>query len=181
VNKMAEHGYTVLSALGPDRPGLVAEVTEFLVQHGCNVEESRMAVLGAEFGIMMLVRGPKDELDRLSASADELSQRTGLQFLFRATASPSSRLTKPVVPFSLTAHCLDHEGVVHSVAESLYQLGVNIASLETSTYSAPTTGTPLFRMHAILEVPTTLPVPKLRASLSEIAEQHNLDIELHHG
>jgi len=176
---MTGEQYLVLSAVGRDRPGLVAEVTEFLVERGCSVEESRMAVLGGEFGMIMLVRGPADRVLKLAQEAADLEQRTGLQFLFRTTVPPHQRGIRPSVPYRLSARCLDHEGVVHAVSEALSELGVNIASLETTAYSAPITGTPLFRMDALLEVPADLPPPRLRTALAGLADQQNLDIEVH--
>lgn len=176
---MTGEQYLVLSAVGRDRPGLVAAVTEFLVERGCSVEESRMAVLGGEFGMIMLVRGPSDRVSKLAEESAPLQQRTGLQFLFRPTVPPQERGLGPYVPYRLSARCLDHEGVVHAVSETLSELGVNIASLETSAYSAPVTGTPLFRMDALLEVPTELAPSRLRSALASLADQQNLDIELH--
>jgi glycine cleavage system transcriptional repressor len=52
-----------LSALGRDRPGIVAEVTGVLVEHGVNVEDSRMAILRGEFA-MVLVLGAPEWVDR---------------------------------------------------------------------------------------------------------------------
>ena len=47
--------YLVLTALGPDRPGLVRELSEFVAERGVNIDDSRMAILGAEFGGVALV------------------------------------------------------------------------------------------------------------------------------
>jgi len=171
-------GFLVLSALGPDRPGLVAEVTEFLVDLGCNVDGSRMAVLGGEFGMMMLVRGAEDQLQAIQRGVGELERRTGLRFSFRPTVDPRERQRPPAVPYVVSAYALDHEGIVHAVSEALYRLGANIVSLETDPYSAPHTATTLFRMEALVEVPPQVSVAELRASLSRVAAQQNLDLEV---
>ncbi|MBZ0186776.1 MAG: hypothetical protein K8F91_11050, partial [Candidatus Obscuribacterales bacterium] len=39
----------LVTAVGEDRPGIVARVTEVLSGHGANLEASRMAILGGEF------------------------------------------------------------------------------------------------------------------------------------
>ena len=51
--------YLVISAIGQDRPGIVDEVSAFILSHQCNVEDSRMAVLGGDFALIMLVSGPE--------------------------------------------------------------------------------------------------------------------------
>lgn len=41
---MAERHFLMLSAIGPDRPGLVAELSAFVVERGGNVENSRATI-----------------------------------------------------------------------------------------------------------------------------------------
>jgi UTP:GlnB (protein PII) uridylyltransferase len=54
---MAAREYLLLSATEPDRSGLVAELTAFIAECGCNVEDSRIVVLGGYAGIMLLLSG----------------------------------------------------------------------------------------------------------------------------
>src|SRR5215217_6911290 len=61
-----------LSAIGRDRPGIVAEVTRALLGHSLNITDSQMAVLGGRFTMMLIVTAPegtdldlvREELDR---------------------------------------------------------------------------------------------------------------------
>lgn len=175
---MEEPSYVVLSALGPDRPGLVAEVTDYLSAHGANVEDSRMAVLGAEFGMMILVSGPREQLALVGRDIGELRERTALDITLRPTKSPYEHRRAPVIPCLVVTDALDHEGIVRSIAQALRASGANIVSLETSTYEAPVTGSPLFRMEARVDLPKDLTITKLRAALAPIADEENLDIEV---
>ena len=57
----------VLTLTGPDRIGIVDRVTGLLLDRGGNVETSRMARLGGEFAVLMLVSLPSEHcagLDR---------------------------------------------------------------------------------------------------------------------
>jgi glycine cleavage system transcriptional repressor len=175
---MATDSYLVLSALGPDRPGLVAEVTHFITERGGNIEDSRMAVFGAEFGILVLVSGTSDEVSRMAEDARALEAKTGLTVLTRPTKSPSEHRRAPTVPCVVTAEALDHEGFVRSIAGALAQAGVNIVSLETSAYNAPVTGSPLFRLEAQIDVPREVSIAKVRDVMAEVAERQNIDIEV---
>ena len=47
--------YAVLTAIGPDRVGIVDDVSGAVSEGSCNIEESKMAVLGGEFAVIMLV------------------------------------------------------------------------------------------------------------------------------
>ncbi|APR87197.1 Glycine cleavage system transcriptional antiactivator GcvR [Minicystis rosea] len=175
---MTTETFLVLSALGPDRPGLVAEVTEYLTGRGVNVEDSRMAVLGAEFGILVLVSGTPDQIGAVERETDSLAQKTGLGITLRRTKSPEEHRRAAVIPCLVTAEALDQEGIVRAVARALHGVGVNIVSLETSAYEAPVTGSPLFRMEARVDVPQTTGIGKLRKAMDEVAASENLDIDV---
>src|ERR1700753_3689526 len=119
---MSNPAFAVVSALGPDRPGLVAEVTHFLTARGVNVEDSRMAVLGGEFGILTLVSGDANELGRVERELGELEEKTALALLFRRTKSPEEHRRAAAVPCVVTAEALDHEGIVRAIAHALHEV-----------------------------------------------------------
>jgi glycine cleavage system transcriptional repressor len=175
---MSEEAFAVLSALGPDRPGLVAQVTHYLTDRGLNVEDSRMAVLGAEFGILILCSGSADEITRAVDDLKELESKTGLAFLVRRTKSPEEHRRAAAVPCLVTADALDHEGIVRAVSAGLHEVGVNIVSLETQAYEAPVTGSQLFRLEARIDVPPGLSIAKVRKAMDQVAEAENLDIDV---
>src|ERR1700722_2979397 len=47
-----------LSALGADRPGIVASVSGVLVDLGCNLEDSTMTNLQGHFAVLLVVSAP---------------------------------------------------------------------------------------------------------------------------
>ena len=51
-----------VTAFGADRPGMVAGVTRVLMDHGGNLEDSAMTILGGHFAMMLLVEIPDDQL-----------------------------------------------------------------------------------------------------------------------
>jgi glycine cleavage system transcriptional repressor len=170
--------FLVLSGLGPDRPGLVAEITAYLTERGANVEDSRMAVLGGEFGVLVLVSGEPGEIEAVERDRAALSEKTGLELLLRRTKSPEDHRPAASVPCLVTAEALDHEGIVRAVSRALHGAGVNIISLETSAYPAPDTGSPLFRLEARVDLPPEVTVSTLRKAMDVVAEEENLDIEV---
>jgi glycine cleavage system transcriptional repressor len=166
----------ILTAVGPDRIGLVERISEFTVQHDCNIEDSKMAVFCGEFALILLLSGEEAKLSRLAGAADQLASLTGLNVWAK---TPSAR--KPAgrsLPYKLTAACLDHPGVVYQLSRFLSQQGINIESLETKTYAAPISGSPIFRLEAILSIPGDLSVTNLRSQLEQIERQENIDVDL---
>jgi glycine cleavage system transcriptional repressor len=170
--------HLVLSALGPDRPGLVADVTHYVTERGGNIEDSRMAVLGGEFGVMMLVSGSRDEIGRVARDRAELHATTGLDVIVRDTKSPEEHRRAQSFPCVVTCDAIDNPGIVRAVARAIRDLGLNIVSLETTTYEAPVTASPLFRLAATCDAPKGVTLAKLRAAMAEVAERENIDVDV---
>jgi glycine cleavage system transcriptional repressor len=175
---MTTETFLVLSALGPDRPGLVAEVTHYLTERAANVEDSRMAVMGGDFGILVLVSGTPEGIAAVERDHEALSEQTGLSVMLRRTKSPEDHRRAAVIPCVVTAEAIDQEGIVRSVSRALHRVGVNIVSLETTTYQAPVTGSPLFRLEARVDVPQATGVARVRKAMDEVAVAENLDIDV---
>ena len=172
---MTAKEHLVITAVGPDRVGLVEKIAQFLLKEDCNIEDSKMAVFCGEFTIILLVSGEGAALDKVSKSLSSLSAQTGLAF---SSKRPANEAQSPsALPCKLMASCLDHPGVVHQLSNTLSGLGVNIESMETKTNEAPMSGTPIFEMEARLSVPSSVNLHELRRLLDEIGARENIDIE----
>ena len=80
--------YRILSATGKDRPGIVFQVSQFLFEHRCNMADSRMAVLGGQFSLMLLFSGMEDDVRGLEEGLDDFQQKCGLRALLLPAADP---------------------------------------------------------------------------------------------
>ena len=76
---MSNIDFLAITASGEDKIGLVQRFTSRIVEVGCNIEESRMAVLGSQFSILMLISGPWNALSKLE---DQRNQRGQLRINF---------------------------------------------------------------------------------------------------
>lgn len=65
----------VFTLTGPDRIGIVESVTKMFLDHGGNVETSRMARLGGEFAMLMLVSLLEEQSAGLDGDMDALVAR----------------------------------------------------------------------------------------------------------
>src|SRR5262249_7880163 len=106
----------------------------------------------------------------------EIEDETGLSI---AVKTPAARKSADLfLPYRLTASCMDHPGIVHHISDVLSSMGVNIDSMETKTYSAPVSGTPLFQLEAKLSVPVRVNINQLRDRFVEFQAEENIDIDL---
>ena len=169
--------HAVLTAIGPDHPGLVDEVTRFVAECGGNLEDSRMANLRGQFAMMMLVAGPAEVVQRLRDVLGEFQAATGVhaQVQTAAAGPPSSAAA---LPYKLSTWAMDHPGLMQSVAHLLGELGVNIESAESALRPAPYTSAPLFEMELVLAVPQSTRVAELREALGRLCDEFNIDWHL---
>lgn len=173
---MADTNHLILTAVGPDRVGLVEKISEFIARHGCNIEDSKMAVFYGEFAVIALISGEGGSLVKIGRDYREIEIGTGLTISIKTPA-----MRQPAVaflPYKLTASCMDHPGIVHQISNALSSMGVNIESMETETYAAPVSGTPIFRLEAEISVPITTNIATLRERFGEIQREENIDIDL---
>jgi glycine cleavage system transcriptional repressor len=170
--------YAVLTAIGTDRPGLVDEVSAFVLERGGNLEDSRMVNLHGQFAMMMLVSGAGGVIDRLASDLESLEAASALHAdVVPADMAPAAAAA-PAIPYRLTTSAMDHPGLVQSIAHVLRESGVNIESAETTLQQAPITGTPLFEMELVVAVPAGTPVAKLREAVGAACDELNIDWQL---
>jgi glycine cleavage system transcriptional repressor len=139
-----------VAAVGRDRPGIVAGITEALLEFGGNVDDSQMSILHGQFAVMLIVSVPDDtDVDAVSDRLDRAASQLGLGGV---TATPVSDLDRgPGPTHVLTVYGPDRPGIVHDVASLLAAHGVNITDLRTRrTGSAEA---PLYTMMMEVEVP----------------------------
>ncbi len=176
----------IITAVGTDRPGLVGQFTGHLHQAGVNIADSRMVNLRGQFALLLLVEGEAAKLQSLETSAPQAGATIGLQVTVAAMHSPGvsglgGTIPGAGVPYRLKTYSMDQPGIVHGVTSILHEHGVNIEELTTRQESAPFAGTTLFTMQALLTVPATVSVKKLRGSLESLCDRLNIDMDLEPG
>ena len=122
-----------LSAIGRDRPGIVAEVTRALLGHSLNITDSQMAVLGGRFTMMLIVDAPDGDRPRRRPRGARAHARAARAR--RAVAEPARRrragAPRAAPSHIVTVYGVDHPGIVHAVSARLAARAVNVTDLET--------------------------------------------------
>ena len=167
-----------LSAIGRDRPGIVAGVSGALLQHGANIEDSRMAILGGHFTMMLIVSTPPDaDVGALGRELDETRRRLGLGALTLEEVPDEHGLTRPEASHIVTVYGADHPGIVHSVARALAEMGVNV--IDVATHLVEEEGQQsLYAMMMEVDLPGDVAPDRLEAALREVAEREQLDLSV---
>jgi len=164
----------VLTLTGPDRVGIVEDVSRAMLDLGGNIATSRMARLGGEFAILALVSVPSEHVHELEEAVVHLRDEGYQVSTTRAHAAPAPQVA--IAWYRIEVQGADHEGIIQKIAHGLSQRGINIESAETWTTGAPTTGQPLFCMTALVAVPADADAQVWMAELDEAGREANVDI-----
>lgn len=160
-----------VTAIGRDRPGIVAGITGALLEFGGNVDDSQMSILHGQFSVMLIVSVPDDaDVDAISGRLEEAGKELGLGGI---AITPVSELDRGAGPTHvLTVYGPDRPGIVHDVADLLAGHDVNITDLRTKrTGSADS---PLYTM--MMEV--VVPADGISAALSRLSGEKGLEAHL---
>ena len=176
---MSDSGYVVLTAVGPDHPGIVNDLSSLIRDAGANIEDSRMAILGGEFAMILLIHGPAAVIERVEALGPQLEAELGLRCLLKETSPPHP--PSDYLPYRIEVDGADRPGIVHAIAAILAGRGINVASLESRLAHAPFSATPMFVLEASLQVPSKTVLSELRSELTATCEEENLDFRLEPG
>jgi glycine cleavage system transcriptional repressor len=174
-----DRGYVVLTAVGPDRPGLVKALSALIHEAGANIEDSRMAILGGEFAMILLISGSPDAIERTEEIGPRVERELELRCILKET-SPA-RSPSDYLPYRIEVDGADRPGIVEVIASILAGRGVNVASLESRLSYAPFSATPMFVLQASLQVPSKTVLSELRSELTAACEEENLDFRLEPG
>jgi glycine cleavage system transcriptional repressor len=165
----------VITAVGPDRPGLVRDISGHIHAAGANLADSRMVNLRGHFALLVLVEGGSEVLEKTRKTVQDAAPSMGLTVTFSEEPAAAPRTG---VPYRLKTYSMDQPGLVHKITSFLQEHGINIEELESDLDSAPFMGTSIFTMEVLLSVPPTVSVKELRQSLENLGATLNCDIDL---
>ena len=132
----------MLTIVGRDQPGIVAEISNGLFEAGCQLGETSMMRLGGNFTMMLMVHSDRTESDieqRLQSSLTEFGLRLHIDPI-------EAHLHEHIIPnMRVSVYGADRPGIVARVTKILQQQGFNILDLESDV--AGSDDKPIYIMH----------------------------------
>jgi len=165
----------ILFSIGKDRPGIVENVTAFLLERGANIEDSRMAAMGGQFTLTILYCCDDDKQNTLEQDVGQLEQN-GLSCSFHEAEWPENTKTSGKLPLYIDVQAMDQSGIVHKVVNVLHDSLANVETLDTKVVNAPFSGEALFQLSLLALVPKDQSIAKLKKKLWQLAEANNFDL-----
>ena len=164
-----------VSTIGRDRPGIVAAVSEALLEHEANIEDSEMTILGGHFTITLIVSAPAEtDPAAFAASLEEVGRRLDLEAV---SVSEVAELegARALPSHILSVYGIDHPGIVHAVSSTLAEHGASITDLTTRVL--PGEGdAPIYTLMLEVTVPSDMDPELLEQHLLRVASEQAVEV-----
>ena len=169
-----------VTAVGSDRPGIVAAITEALRDLGGNLADCRAALLAGSFAIVVVAALPDGVSDDdLRAALAEGSAGLGLGVWVgpAAVRAPSHPNGGPNGGADggrciVSVYGADHPGIVAAVSRSVADLDVNIVDLSSRVVGDPA----IYVLGLEVELPAGMTAADLEARLQPVAQAQGVEL-----
>ena len=164
-----------ITAVGSDRPGIVAGMTDALLDLGANLLDCRAALLRGSFAIVMAVELP-DSIsdDRVNAALAEPAAALGLRVWVGDTHGDDQHDAAPPERCIVSVYGADHPGIVSAVTRALAERHVNIVDLSSRSIGSP----PVYVLGIEAELPHGMSVATLSAALQPVASAQDINVSI---
>lgn len=167
-----------LSAIGRDRPGIVAGLAKVLYEKGCNLEDSSMTLLKGEFAIQLLVTLPADfDVQSFSWEIRKVAESMGLTLVIRELTAEDMTPAPTAIPYALVVYGGDRPGIVYKVTQAAANHGINIADLRTHVTGDP--ARPVYTLSMDVEVPNPESADEFARVLESLRAELEVNISFH--
>jgi glycine cleavage system transcriptional repressor len=167
-----------ISAIGRDRPGIVAAVTQVLLNHGVNIEDSQMTILRGHFTMMLVVSAPEGaDTDALRLELEQAATALGLEAISLNSVAEADLAAEPEASHIVTVYGVDHPGIVHSVTAAMAEREVDITDLNTRLVGEDE-GQPLYALMMEVALPVGVSAQELEQDLRAVSEEQGVEVSL---
>lgn len=167
-----------ITGVGPDKPGLVAGLTQLVCEFNGNIDDSTMTRLAGQFAMILIVTLPANTDDEaLLTACNALAQQLNIALNVSPLAEPAPKALAaqpPHAEFILTVAGHDRTGITYHVTQTLAKHGANITDL-TARQMQGDNGL-VYLMVVEFDLTNAAARQPLQAELDALATSLNLDM-----
>ena len=169
----------ILTAVGPDRPGMAHALAQVLAEAGCNLEDTTMTRLAGEFAMILIVTPPPNlSLEQLKTQLAPLEQSHNLFINSREIADdaslPEQDENENLPRFMVSAYGAERSGLLAKLTGIFTAHNVNITDVQSRVASRGTVYVMLFE----IQLPPGLEQEVLRHELEKAAGEIGVTVNL---
>jgi glycine cleavage system transcriptional repressor len=120
--------HLVLTVIGKDKTGLVSELTDLITQCECNILDSKMAIFGSEFTMIMLLTGDNASLAKLEIQLPPLAMSLNLLTMMKRTTKHKGQER---ARYQVMFDGPDSSGTIRQITSFFAEHKVSVSSLKS--------------------------------------------------
>lgn len=152
-----------ITVVGHDRPGIIADVTGALAEHGGNLEDSTMSLLRGHFAWTLIVATDADESEIDTALEPLRHDHLMISVLELPPEQPEAQ--RETVSYWLSVHGADRPGIVSAITRVFANDGGNLTNLTTRLANG------MYVVGADVDLPAEVDLLDITAKLNAAAKQ----------
>lgn len=170
---MDETSLLAVTAIGTDRPGIVAAVSGALFELGCNLEDATSTILRGHFSITLIVKATRSlNVDEVEKALAPVGRDLGLTLTVGRVEEASPTVVDP--SHIVSVYGADRPGIVFRVSDALARKGANVHQLASRLIGDE--ATPVY----VLMLEIVHPEPDgLEAEMEALGAELGVDISVH--
>lgn len=163
--------YLVVTAMGADRPGLVSKLARLASDCDCDIVDSRMALFGNEFTLIMMLSGSWASITKIETSLPSLSVELELMTVMKRTSkhTPQNYISRIEVTFNGQ----DQRGTMKRISQFLADRSLDLGAVRSYSEELPD-GSQTQHVFLAINIPEKVELDKLETSIQALAEEMTL-------
>lgn len=163
--------YLVVTAMGADRPGLVSRLARLASECDCDIVDSRMALFGNEFTLIMMISGSWSAITKIESLLPALSVELELMTVMKRTSKHTPK--KFVSRIEVIFNGEDQRGTMKSITQFLAERGLDLAAVRSHADDNDNLKTQSILL--AINIPDKINLLKLEQGIHELAESMSLE------
>ena len=161
--------HLVITALGVDRPGIVNAITRHVSSCGCNIEDSRLAMLGDEFTFIMLLSGSWNAITLIESTLPMKGAELELLIVMKRT---NARATPPMpVTVRIQVEVPDSPRIIERFTDLLDKHQLNSAELVSRINPAQDNEQPVLYIQMTAHSPANRVSAPIEQAYNQLCEE----------
>lgn len=164
--------YLVITAMGSDRPGIVSKLARLASDCDCDIVDSRMALFGNEFTLIMMVSGSWAAITKIESTLPSLSVEMELMTVMKRTSkhTPQNYISRIEVSFNGK----DQRGTMKQITQFLADRSLDLAAVRSHADEIQP-GVPVQHVYLAINIPEKVELDKLEKSIYKLAGEMSLE------
>lgn len=167
--------YLVVTAMGDDRPGIVSQLAKVASSCECDIVDSRMAIFGNEFTLIMMLSGTWTAITKLETILSNVSMELGLLTVMKRTSKHTAQNYQSRIEVNFEGQ--DQRGTMQKITEFLASQSLDLAAIRSHAEENPTQGK-IQSVYFAINIPPDVNHEQLEQGIHELAKTMSLNCHI---